>query len=134
MTEQQNTQTRAVELPSPGYPMVTRVISHVLFPENGREDPVTWIVTQPHPLVPAMRVVRMFTDHGGVEIYSVSADGANGMRNLIPLTQIRLIEEAMPLDVFIEELAAAEDDDDDDEGGTGDTDPTPVPSNGQVTP
>jgi hypothetical protein len=134
----QNAQMKSVELPEPGYPMLTRMVSHALFAENGKENPVTWVVTKPHPLVPEMRVVRMFVDRGGVEIYSVSADGANGMRNLIPMTQIRLIEEAMPLDVFIDELAAAEDDEDEDaddpDDATGDTAPAPAPSNGQATP
>jgi hypothetical protein len=103
-------QTKTVELPEPGFPMLTRMISSALFPENGREEPVTWVVGKPHPLVPDVRVVRMFVDRGGVEVYSVTADGSSGMRNLIPMSRIRLIEEAMPLEVFIEELAAAEDD------------------------
>lgn len=111
--------TQAVELPQPGYPMVTRVISNALFPENGQEAPVTWVVSHPHPLVPTMRVVRMFIDRGGVEIYSVSADGKNGMRNLIPMSWVRLVEEAMPIDIFADELYDAE---------TGDPDPDPEPA------
>jgi len=120
-----------VQLPEPGFPMLTRMISNALFPDaspqvvgcphckanisidraGAKEEPVTWIVGQPHPLVPDMKVMRMFVDRGGVEVYSVSADGRAGMRNLVPMSYIRLIEEAMPLDVFIEELAAAEEED-----------------------
>jgi len=134
---------QTIELPPPGYPMLTRVVSHAIFTENGREDPLTWAVTQPHPLVPEWRIVRMFVDRGGVEVYSVAEGGLRAVRNLIPMTQIRLIEEEMPLSVFVDELAAAEDDGDDDDdddegggegkGGTGDTAPASAPS-GQVTP
>ena len=80
-------------------------------------EPITWAVSQAHPLVPNMKVVRMFVDRGGVEIYSVSDDGQNGMRNLIPMHWVRFVEETMPPEVFVEELDAAEagetDDDDD---------------------
>jgi len=132
--------TTRIELPNPGFPMVTRMISNSLLPEEGqREEPITWVLSQPHPLVPNMKVVRMFVDRGGVEVYSVPDDGKNGMRNLIPMSWVRLVEEVMPLDVFVEELAAAEsdggdDDDDDDEPGlTPDVQPAvaSAPSNGQ---
>jgi hypothetical protein len=75
----------------------------------------------------------MFVDRGGVEVYAVSSDGKNGMRNLIPMSWVRLVEEVMPLEVFVEELAAAEsepDDDDDDDGdgdGNGDGEPSSPP-------
>ena len=118
-------------LPPPQFPMLTRVISNALFPEPVRDargvvvstksidvcEPITWAVSQAHPLVPNMKVVRMFVDRGGVEIYSVSDDGQNGMRNLIPMHWVRFVEETMPPEVFVEELDAAEagetDDDDD---------------------
>lgn len=114
--------TKTIEIPEPGFPMLTRMISEPLFPSEKRSDqphrepePMTWIVGQSHPLVPDMRVMRMFVDRGGVEIYSVSSDGRSGTRNLIPMRNVRIIEEAMPLDVFIEELAAAENDEEEEE-------------------
>jgi len=133
---------KTVELPEPGFPMLTRMISNPLFPDQPphREEPVTWIVGNPHPLVPDMKVMRMFVDRGGVEVYSVSSDGRSGTRNLIPMSNIRIIEEAMPLDVFIEELAAAEGDDDDEpepeepEQPNGQPEPGPTTTtNGQQT-
>jgi hypothetical protein len=108
-------------------PMLTRVVSNPIF--SDLEEAITWAVGQPHPLVPdAYKVIRMFIDLGGVEIYSMSLDGKNGMRNIIPTSKIRFTEEAMPLGVFGEELYAAEaegapvgplsagDGDDDDDG------------------
>jgi hypothetical protein len=128
--------TTTFALPAPGYPMLTRMISNALFPENGREDPVTWVVSHTHPLVPDMRVVRMFVDRGGVEIYAISSDGKSGMRNLIPMSMVRLVEEAMPINVFVAELEASESAEDDDDGFEED-EPIPEPSvdqsNGQVT-
>jgi hypothetical protein len=120
--------------------MLTRFISNALFPENRRgvldSEPVTWTLSQAHPLVPDMKIIRMFVDRGGVEVYSVSADGSKGMRNLVPMNWVRLIEEAMPLDVFVDELAASESDEDDDTEDLGDPEPdpeAPTPVNGHVT-
>jgi hypothetical protein len=111
--------------------MLTRMISNPLFGNGG--EPIVWVVGMDHPLSEIAKVVRMFVDRGGVEVYSVAKDetGTRGVRNLIPMTQIRLIEEAMPLDIFAEELAAAESDEDDEP----DPDPVsaePATSNGQA--
>jgi len=76
-------------------------------------EPITWIVSQAHPLVSGMKIVRMFIGEGGVEVYS--HDGKIGMRNLVPMISVRLTQEAMPLDIFEEELIAAESDEDDDD-------------------
>ena len=153
---------QTVNLAPPGYPMLTRMVSDPLFPETkpqvmacphckqnlalplptaGKDEPITWIVGQRHPLVPDMKVMRMFIDHGGVEVYSVANDGKAGMRNLVPMTSVRLTEEAMPMDVFAEELAAAEEEDDDsepEETGTeseateSETPPAAIVTNGQT--
>ena len=110
-------------------PALTRVVSNPIF--SDRDEPITWAVRTPHPIIDTYMVVRMFADLGGVEIYSLSTDGKSGMRNTIPTSKIRLVEEAMPFDVFKEELEAAmysgapvgplsaadDDDDDDDEPG-----------------
>jgi len=144
---------QTIHLPPPGYPMLTRMVSNPLFPDTksqvmacphckqslsipvpppGKEEPITWIVGDRHPLVPDMKVIRMFIDDTGVEVYSVSADGKAGMRNLVPITSVRLVEEAMPLDVFAEELADAEEDDSGPEGPESpegpDPDPAPPPA------
>lgn len=145
--------TQTIELPAPQYPMLTRMISHALFPEKDRHrvgcphcnqtvefdrskqeesEPVTWVVSQPHPLIPDMKVIRMFVDRGGVEVYSISSDGRNGMRNLIPMSWVRLTEEAMPLDVFADELEAAETEDPNPDPDPEPPAPEATPSNGQV--
>lgn len=113
-TTQPNAHTQILELPPPGYPMVTRVITEALFPSEGRAE-VTWVVSKPHPLVPTMNIVRMFVEPEGVAIYSVSADGKTGMRNFVKTELTRLVEEAMPIAILVEELADAESGDDVDE-------------------
>jgi hypothetical protein len=147
---------KTVDLPLPGYPMLTRVLSSSFFnavptretlagrvrqlyetmsrstPEQSvallanvlREayqsapgESVQWVVSRPHPLVPEMNIVRMFANEdSSVEVYSVSQDGNTPMRNRIPASCVRLVEEAMPLEVFIEELRAAESDGGDSDG------------------
>lgn len=121
---------QTIDLPAPGYPMVTRVISDPLFPPEAPApapppapgapvpapvaappaEPLTWVVSHAHPLVPQMKVVRMFVEALGIAVYSVALDGTTGMRNLIPTGRTRFVEEAMPLEVFIDELAIAESD------------------------
>jgi hypothetical protein len=102
-------------------PTVTLVVSNPLFPASDPSgtpkeslEPVTWILNRPHPFVPAMKIVGMFLNRIGVEIYSTNEK--IGMRDLIPMSSVRLTQEGMALDVFEEEFALAEagDDDDDD--------------------
>lgn len=132
--------------PNPECPVVTRMISNSLLPNSeGKDEAITWVLGQPHPLSPDTVVVRMFIDRGGVEVYSKPHDNRLGVRTLIPMSCVRLVEEAMPFHVFVEELTAAEQDDDDDPDGdafgepepaSGAPQPTPAltPSNGQPTP
>lgn len=113
--------TSTVTLPPPNYPMVTRVISNRVFPpdpteltEGRGDEPAMWAISQPHPFVPTMRVVRMFVrGSGDVEVYSLADDGGGAMRNLLPTHTVRFVEEAMPIGIFIEELTLAEAGDDD---------------------
>lgn len=150
--------TKTIELPMPGFPMVTRVVSKPLFPDeqkdnerisqlmnqwltanptatrqqisesaiaiatsvcrNGSNSPTIWTIGKEHPFTPECRVVRMFASDVDVEIYSCTPDGKSGMRNRIPAAGITLIEEAMPIDTFVEELSVAENgevDDDEEE-------------------
>lgn len=138
------TQSQQYQLPppNPDAPMVTRVVTDALFPEpvprgpRGEsllppgfpraEEPLTWLVGQKHPLDENITIVRMFRTPEGVEVYSFGYD--NGIRSFLPVHQVRFIEEAMPIDMFIEELAAAERGDDEPDGpmdlsGPGDQDP-----------
>ena len=124
------TQTlRTVALPDPQFPMIMLV-----FADNIDDTGVVqWLISKPHPFVTDVNVVRMFVDgRGGVEVYSVSSDGKKCMRDFIPMDRVRLLQEVMPLDVFIEELAEAE------AGDPEDDDPEPVPEdiapvNGQAS-
>lgn len=121
MTDQNASQPREA-------PTVTLVISNPLFPApvldqagqvipgRNREgfEPITWVLNRPHPFVPDMKIVGMFINRRGIKVYSTNEK--IGMRDLIPLSSVRLAQEGMALDVFEEEFALAEDgyDDDDD--------------------
>lgn len=119
MPQQPNT-PQIAELPEPGYPMLTHMVSNALFADmQGKPmdcphcaasiallaDKSVWSVDEEHPLVPEMKIARMFTNEGGVEVYSVPGDGKACTRSFIPMSWIRLIEEVMPLNIFVEELA-----------------------------
>lgn len=124
--------TKTYNLPPMGYPAVTRVVS--LAPiEELHVTEVTWIVNQAHPVMKAWRIVRMFDGDAGVEVYSVSADGTP-MRNRIPSMMIKLVEETMSMEVFVEEMARAESDDDDDDGDDEDDEVGPETGSGSAAP
>lgn len=122
-------------------PIVRLVVSDPLFPENVRDaagqpiqgqfkesvEPVTWILRRPHPFVPEMTIVGMFLNKDGIEIYSTNQK--MGMRDLIQMKSVRLIQESMLMSVFEEELYLAEsgDDDDDDPPEPGSSEPEPEP-------
>jgi hypothetical protein len=91
-------------LPEPGFPMLRHMVSSALFPDM-TSGTCTWNIDEPHPLVPEMRVLRMFVVDGGVHVYSAPPKGAC-TRSFIPMGWVRLIEEVMPISVFVEELAA----------------------------
>jgi hypothetical protein len=97
----------ALPPPAPGIPMVVRMVSESL--KKGSE-PMVFAVGHPHPLANDVKIVRMFVAESpdGVEVYSATADGTSGMRDRIPWHRILIVGEAMPLDVFVEELAIAE--------------------------
>ena len=127
-----------LQIPEAQPPILTRMISNAMFPKivddelTGkkvrREDPLAWLIGQPHPLVPKKIIIRMFLVRGvGVEIYSASEDMLEGIRDLIPMAHIRLIGEEMPLDIFVEELTLSEAGADADEDDDSDSDPEPGP-------
>lgn len=126
--------TTGITLPPPTYPMVVHMISNPMFPPDvdpqgrvAKEEPIAWVISKAHPFVPKFTVMRMFLDGGVVEVYSVSDDHKVGMRDVIPIHTVRLVQESMPLDIFVEELIDAESDDDDpDPGDPGGLGPDPA--------
>ncbi len=145
MTEtDQPQQMREIKLPQPQPPIVTRVLSDNLAAAAGG-DPLLWVVGAAHPMDKQSKVVRMFVYERVVHVYT-SREG-NCVRNVIPLARVRLVEEVMPVEMFVEELQAAEDgedpdddgdDEDDEELDLPDTEPPPgIPvssaSNGQAS-
>ena len=131
-------------------PIVRLVVSDPLFPASVLDaagqpipgqfkeslEPVTWILRRPHPFVPDMTIVGLFLNKDGIEIYSTN--NKMGMRDLIQMKSVRLIQESMLMPVFEEELYLAEsgedDDDDPPDPGSPESDPEPEAprANGQA--
>lgn len=105
------TQTFDLPPPRPNAPIVTRMMTEPI----GSSNPVIWVISHEHPLNSGWRIRRMLIDSTCVEVYAVSPDGKHGTRDILPMSRVLLIEEAMSIDVFIDELEAAESDDDDDD-------------------
>ena len=101
--------------PNPNAPLLKRVVTSPPFSDQTRE--IIWEIGEDHPLAPGWKIVRMFIDHSGVEIYSLPPEGGKGhyTRNMVPMTLVKLTEEVMSVEVFVEELTDAEEDDDDDD-------------------
>jgi hypothetical protein len=113
--------TAGVNIPPPTYPMVVHMISDPMFPPDvdpqtkalAQSEPIAWVISKPHPFVSKFTVMRMFLAGAVVEVYSISEDHKVGMRDVIPIHAVRLVQESMPIDIFIEELVAAENADND---------------------
>jgi len=134
MSNQQQQQTKTLEIPKAEYPIVNRVITDHPFPtepvqgvpvDPHRPAALIWNLGSPHPIVNNLKIVRMYVVPGiSAEIYSASEDGKMGVRNAIPWPQIRVVEEVCDAESFVAEIVAAERDDDDDD----DPDPEPAPT------
>lgn len=140
----QSNQVKTIELPPPEPPILNRMVTQCLLPaDDGRETPMVWSLGRENPLDPKMKVIRMLlTDDGDVEVYSMPSNGAGDTywRHTIPRHMVRVVQEMMPVDIWIDELIDAETGDDDDPD---DPDPELEPngpspieqsSNGQATP
>lgn len=134
-------ESKRVELPPPSPPVLVTLFTDNLVPDKETHSVVSvaWAVSKPHPYVSEMDIVRMFIalDRGGVEVYSTSRDGRICMRDLIPMSRVRLAQEAMPPEIFIDELIAAEEGADDDDEGEDEPEEEPETeqpaANGQAT-
>jgi len=122
-------------LPELTFPRIMFMVTDHLAPqplEQGQRPPPTdeWKVGDNHPYVSDMRIVAMFRDGDVIEVYSMSSK-SGGMRDVVPLSRVRLIQEVMPPEVFAEELAHAElgypDDDDPDDPEDPEELPSPSP-------
>jgi hypothetical protein len=96
---------QALELPPPNFPVVTRVVSNAPLGSSA-DPPIVWILESKHPLESRMKIMRMFINDDEVEIYAT--DGHTCVRNCLPRHMVRLTEEGMPPDKFVEEIEAAE--------------------------
>lgn len=131
--------------PDPNSPVVTRVVSvppiDMTGPDQRPVKTITWVLGGMHPMIADCRVVRMYVDRGGVDVYSVPIKGGTeGTRHHIPQHLIRLVEEGMSIEVLADEIALAESGDDDEIEGEEEGEnvevvqqpPTPPP-NGQIS-
>lgn len=107
-----------------GMPALTCVISNGLLSQDGKEDLATWAFSSSHPLVSSMRIVRMVIDRGCIAVYSMLEGGKSGMRNLVPMSWVRIVEEALTFSEMVDEIERAELED-----GAEDTEaPAPAPA------
>jgi hypothetical protein len=103
---------------------------------------IRWVIKKAHPLSPGSVVVRMYRKPDGVMIYSVTADGKNGVVNFLPREQVLMTEEVMSPQVLLDELdsqerdlvKALEDDEDDnpEHQGSGESPEPPSSVDGQA--
>ena len=100
---------QVVELPDPAYPMVTRVVTDALMGGNGIWE---WAIARAHPSEKELKVMRIFLTEEGIDVYAITTDGKGCARYSIPDRFVRMIEEAMPLDMWADEMANAEEDKD----------------------
>jgi len=126
--------------PSPDSPMVVLMMSEPVDPTA--RDPLVWRTGDKHPIAPTGKIIRMFYNEDGVDIFSTSPDvKEGGMIDYIPMKHVLIITRAASLDVFARELELAEygeDDDEDDEDEPEDPETETVveisaPTNGQAT-
>lgn len=122
-----------MNLPEPVYPKIMLMITDCLVPkaEGVKEEPMSWAVSVAHPFIEAAQVVAMFINGDGIDVYSVRRDeagGVEGMRDHIPLSRMRVFREAMPFEMFINEITRAElaEDEDDEVAPERDTPPSAV--------
>jgi len=138
-----NVPIKPEELPPPELKLL---VTDNLDPANGNSKgpTVNWIVGKAHPFMPSMTIECMFIGRGAVAVYvySTARNTAEGARDLIPMSRVRLAHERMANEVLAEEINASlagedpyvyedtdEDDDLDDEPETAVTEPPPP--NGQ---
>lgn len=100
---------------------------------------VTWRIGGAHPFADGMNVVAIYLDGPVVEVYSAANNLKRGMRDLVPLHRVRLINETMSFDVFNEELRLSElgpppENNDDDDDPEDDEDPEPEPAPDPTAP
>jgi hypothetical protein len=95
--------------------LVRLVTDPLTLDEKGKteEEPTSWLLNRPHPLAPEAKIVRMYRDDGGVEVYS--SDGKMFVRTFVPERVIRFCDEAMSEDTFVEFIEIAEEDEEDEE-------------------
>ena len=115
MTQPSTEPKKPLELPEPNYPMVNRVLAENPFPPSGGSVELLWFeVGKPHPLSSEQSVVRMFFQTGengvpfGIEIYCAVQGGKVGGRSTIPWSLVKLVEEVMPAEIFVEQITDAE--------------------------
>lgn len=90
------------------FPVLKMMFTDNVIPDGSPKEAILWQTDGPHPYAPHMRIRRMFADRGGVEVYAATEDGRACTRDIIPMKRVRIIQEWMDPNIFIEELRAAE--------------------------
>lgn len=118
------TKPQVLELPAAEYPIANRILTSNPLQPTQPETAMLWQLGEPHPMVPDVKVVRMYIVLGvAVEVYGVKSDGTMGIRNTIPWGAVRCAEEIMDPATFIDEVSNAES-----ESRGGEEPPAPAPN------
>ena len=136
-------QAQNIDLPEPNGTFVVRALTNRVSDDG--KGPLVWVTGKANPLVADMKIVRMYgsppeapeidgdavavpvDNRRELRVYSVSSTKI--IRHIIHPDQVRLIEERLTLEAFLEEIDAEEGIEDDDPEGsaepTADTQPPP---------
>ena len=91
---------------------------------NNANDRLRWIVGETHPLLGDSKIVAIYANEDFVEVYSLTAGFKSGIRDIIQIDHVRLLQEVMPAGIWRDELERAElgspDDGSDDPDGSSD--------------
>jgi hypothetical protein len=123
---------RRLPLPDPNATVLLRLATDP-FAAGGSKEPIAWVQSQSHPLVPEAKVVRMYLrEDGGVDVYW--SDGQMFLRTYIPERAIRFFDEVMGEDTFVAfiEQAEAEPEEEEEEEPEPEPAPTPTPNPGNA--
>lgn len=118
---------RLLAPPNPESTTLVRVVTDS-FPtddDDGKKKLITWILNYPHPLANGAKILRMFFEDGGIEVYS--SDGHMYVRTFVPERYIKFFDETMSEETFVDEVAASEEEDEPDLPEPDPAEPEPDP-------
>jgi len=94
-----------LELPPMEYPRIKVMVTEH---PNRSTERLRWIVGETHPLLGDSKIVAIYANEDFVEVYSLTAGFKSGIRDIIQIDHVRLLQEVMPAGIWRDELERAE--------------------------